>query len=436
MSADGEQVEAQAARKKPQKRKGKHLEKALSDAFVRTVSEPGFYPDGNGLYLKVSPSGAKRWVQRIVVRRERVDIALGSAAHRMVGLKEAREVAGENRKLARRGGDPLAAMAATKSMPTFGEFADAWVEDFVADKRSEKHKAFYRKAATDYCAPIRDKLVSELTVDDMHDMLKPMWAREIGWRTRSVVERVWDAAKVKHKLTGENPARWKGNLKPLLIARPVRGQKHFAAVPYKAMPALMASLRKREGTAAAALEFTILHALRAGEVVGDLTNDLPPLTWGEVDLSAGIVTVAAERTKGVKGKQVAHTFPLTPRSVEILNTMLELRWNDEPTCPVFPGMADGKGLNSNAMLSVLKSLQPKATVHGTARSAFKDWCANETATPDDISEEILSHRVGTEVRRSYRRDVALAKHREVLEAWSNYLAGGEVVPFAQDEAAA
>lgn len=53
----------------PQRTKsGKHPEKALSAAFVRTVTAPGKYNDGQGLFLKVDPSGARRWVQRIVIR--------------------------------------------------------------------------------------------------------------------------------------------------------------------------------------------------------------------------------------------------------------------------------------------------------------------------------------------------------------------------------
>jgi hypothetical protein len=80
----------------------KHPEKALSAAFVRTVSKPGKYTDGHGLILRVGESGAKRWVQRIVIRGKRTEMGLGSAS--LVSLAEARETALENRKLARAGG--------------------------------------------------------------------------------------------------------------------------------------------------------------------------------------------------------------------------------------------------------------------------------------------------------------------------------------------
>ena len=78
--------------KKPRatKRRGRHPDKALSAAFCRTVAESGRYADGNGLYLHVDPSGARRWVQRLVIRGRSRGLGLGSYA--LVSLAEAREL--------------------------------------------------------------------------------------------------------------------------------------------------------------------------------------------------------------------------------------------------------------------------------------------------------------------------------------------------------
>ena len=75
---------------------GAHREKRLTAAFIRTIKQPGFYGDGHGLYLKVGSTGAKRWVQRIVIGDKRRDIGLGSAS--LVSLAEAREQALQHRK--------------------------------------------------------------------------------------------------------------------------------------------------------------------------------------------------------------------------------------------------------------------------------------------------------------------------------------------------
>jgi hypothetical protein len=41
-----------------------HPDKVLTAAKVKKVSEAGRHADGNGLYLVVDPSGARRWVLR------------------------------------------------------------------------------------------------------------------------------------------------------------------------------------------------------------------------------------------------------------------------------------------------------------------------------------------------------------------------------------
>ena len=91
----------------------------LSPAFVLTTKQTGRHCDGNGLYLHVEPTGSRRWEQRIVIRGKRRTLGLGGFP--LVSLAEARTVALENRKVARAGGDPLAAKRVAASIPTFAQ---------------------------------------------------------------------------------------------------------------------------------------------------------------------------------------------------------------------------------------------------------------------------------------------------------------------------
>ena len=86
-------------------RKGRRLSEALTAQFVRDVQAPGFYSDGNNLYLRVDASGTKRWVLRTRVEGRRRDIGLGGFSY--TSLVEARARARILRKIAREGGDPL-----------------------------------------------------------------------------------------------------------------------------------------------------------------------------------------------------------------------------------------------------------------------------------------------------------------------------------------
>ena len=115
------------------KPKGRHPDKALSAAFVRTAP-PGRHADGNGLYLYVQPTGTRSWIQRLVIRGRKRELGLGSVA--LVSLAEAREQALANRKLAREGGDPLAEKRRSVGIPTFAEAARRVVEQKRAGWRS------------------------------------------------------------------------------------------------------------------------------------------------------------------------------------------------------------------------------------------------------------------------------------------------------------
>ena len=73
------------------RKSGRHPEKQLSARGVATITEAGKYMDGNGLFLPVTETGAKQWVQRLVIQGRRRDI--GHGAYPLVSLVEAREKA-------------------------------------------------------------------------------------------------------------------------------------------------------------------------------------------------------------------------------------------------------------------------------------------------------------------------------------------------------
>ena len=107
--------------KRPPQRKPRrrHPNNALTPALVRNMRQAGRYCDGQGLYLDVRPSGSRGWIQRLTIRGRRTELGLGGFP--LVSLKEAREKAFANRKLAREGGDPLSEKRRVESTPTFAD---------------------------------------------------------------------------------------------------------------------------------------------------------------------------------------------------------------------------------------------------------------------------------------------------------------------------
>jgi hypothetical protein len=114
------------------KRKGRHPSDALTGPFVHWVKVVGLYADGNGLYLRVDPTGAKRWILRTVVQGKRRDIGLGGFSS--VSLVEARVKARVLRTIARRGEDPFDArnQIAWSTRPEILQAIDAAIERLKA----------------------------------------------------------------------------------------------------------------------------------------------------------------------------------------------------------------------------------------------------------------------------------------------------------------
>ena len=101
--------------------------KQLTAKFVRNVTEPGWYYDGDaGLFLLVGQGkrgATKSYVQRLTVAGTRRDIGLGPT--RWLTLTEARATAEANRKIARMGGDPRAKRS---TVPTFADALEKVLE--------------------------------------------------------------------------------------------------------------------------------------------------------------------------------------------------------------------------------------------------------------------------------------------------------------------
>jgi integrase len=160
---------------------------------------------------------------------------------------------------------------------------------------------------------------------------------------------------------------------------------------------------------AAAFEFCILSASRAGEVLG--------ATWREIDRRKGLWILSASRMKARR----PHTSPTTIRMCEILDMVAPLRAG--PGSLVFPGNAKGP-ISSKAFERVLDVMGYKtATAHGTARSGFRDW-VGDFGHSREVAEAQLAHAVGDATERAYRRGEAIELRRELLNEWERFLVGG------------
>ena len=379
----------------------------LSAMSVSAAKGPDLIADGGGLYLRVSGSGAKSWVFIHRVGSKRSEVGLGGLS--AVPLARARAIAAGCRAAVAAGKSPKLVLASSKSVPTFGKMADAYVEAMAGKWKNDKHIQQWRMTLTEYAKPLRPLPVDEIAVDHILACLKLHWKRrpETANRLRGRIERILNAAKAAGHREGENPAAWRGHLENLLPSRAKLSRGHHPALPFAEMPDFIANLRNREGVAALALELLILTACRSGEVRG--------ATWNEIDLEAKVWTIPAARMKGGR----PHRVPLTDRALEVLTLVRPLKRIDGL---VFPGIKQGSALSDMTLAAVLRRMripQAKASPHGF-RSSFKDWATETTSFPNELSEAALAHISGDATERAYRRGDQILRRRELMEAWGKY----------------
>ena len=238
----------------------------LNVGKTKSLSLPGLYGDGGTLYLAVSKSGAKSWIQRVVINGRRHDIGLGG--YPVVTLTQARDKALDNRRLIRDGGDPLAEKRRAKA-PTFREAAKATFEATRPRLRSKKNaKLRFARLERHAFKNIGGMPVDKIGREDVLRVLTPIWtskpesARKVRQRIRATL--AWAEA---HDFVDRNVA---GDAISGALPTQPAVKANLRAMPYgetadalDTIDSLTSSL-----SAKAALRFTILTAARNGEVRG------------------------------------------------------------------------------------------------------------------------------------------------------------------------
>lgn len=371
--------------------------------------------DGGGLWLVTKGTG-RYWIFDYRIAGKRREMGIGPL--HTVGLADARQRAEEARALVRQGIDPInhrrqvaieEAIREKAETMTFGKYADSYIDAAVKAGRwrGAKTEAGWRNTLTNHAAPIRDKPLADIGVQEVLSVIRPLWGekQETAEKLRERLERVLDAAKVEGLRTGENPAVWRGHLEHLLHKPDALTTKgNHASMPWKQVPALFAKISKLETISAEALMFTILTAARSGEVRGAV--------WNEIDLENKVWIIPAAKMKA--GRE--HRVPLSDAVLAILDRMKARRINDF----IFPGAVAKKPMSANTMAKTLgENDGTGATVHGF-RASFRTWLTDATDFDGDLGEMALAHVVGDAVARAYARSDALEKRRELMDDWATF----------------
>ncbi|HUN01067.1 MAG TPA: integrase arm-type DNA-binding domain-containing protein [Halothiobacillus sp.] len=390
-------------------------EKIKSAKYFEGLKTPGYHGDGGGLYLRIA-EGRRGWFFRYKIGGRQRWMGLGPAGD--VSLAEAREAATQARKQLKAGIDPLEAREDAKQAreaaagQTFEIVAESFIKANKPGWRNEKHAAQWEATLKAYAYPvIGKKPVAGVTVADVLKIIEPIWTEkpETASRVRGRIENILDYATARKLRSGENPARWKGHLDHILPARSkVAKVVHHAALAWADLPATMTKLADSTATSAACLRFLVLTAARSGEARG--------ARWGEIDMTGKVWTVPGDRMKAGRD----HRVPLSAAALAVLQAIKPEAVDLEAL--VFEGGRAKRPLSDVAVSKALATVADGVTVHGM-RSAFRDWCAERTSFPREISEAALAHSNNDKVEAAYLRGDHFEKRRRLMEQWGTFCTG-------------
>ncbi len=387
----------------------------LTDARARAVRHSGRtkgderHGDGEGLMLSVKRSGAKSWVQSLVIQGRRRTFGLGG--YPLVPLKQARETASENRKVARAGGNPLAERARRRSVPTFREMVPE-----VVDVQSTgwtcggKSRRQWEASLRTYAYPrLADLRVDAITTADVLAVLTPLWGpkRETARRVRQRVSTVlrWCVAQ---GLRPDDPA---GPALLEVLPKGGRAVQHHRHVHYTQMADVIARVRESGAFLSTMLsfEFLVLTAARSGEARG--------ARWSEIDLKGRKWLIPEARMKIRK----PHRVPLSDRALEVLRDAAAVRQGNL----VFPSPR-GRQLSDMTLSKILRDFDIDAVPHG-CRTTFRVWGSEVWAAGrrDGAREELeaaLAHAIPG-VEGDYALTDVFDRRRPLMQAWADYLGG-------------
>jgi integrase len=399
----------------------------LSDRKCQTLlKRPGKYSDGNNLWFVVGDKNKAKWVLRFTLNTHRREMGLGT--YPQISLKDARAKAIEQLTLVRNGIDPINSRSAAKSKasltPTFGLCAATYIKNQRDGWRNAKHAQQWQNTITEYCSPILNMPVNEVTQDDVLRVLLPIWQakNETASRLRGRIEKVLGYATAAKHRDGANPAVFRGSLE-YLLPKVKRVVKHHPSLPWRQLPRFWKELETKSGVGKDALAFLILTAARSDEV--------RDMTWREINFQEATWTVPGSRIK----QGVTHTVPLSNVAIEILSRqprenpeglVFFSRWAAMKPHKKQRPLADTtlsaiiERMNQNAATDEEKYLDPdgrEASVHGF-RSSFRMWAAEASGFPRDVAEFALAHKLPDAVEAAYQRSTLFELRIKLMNEWS------------------
>ena len=409
---------------------------ALTDIKIRAAKareKPYKLFDERGLYLLVSPSGAKLWRLKYRFGGKEKTLALGVYPETPLATKRAnageekirgaRERRDDARRMLHDGVDPSAEKKLRvreqriRAENTFEIIACEWHEKRFSGWTPSHARQVFESLEKNAFPYLGDRPIAEIKPPELLDVLRKIerrGAHEVASRVKQRCRQVFQYAIATGRAESDPSRDLDGALK-------TPQHKNYAALGAAELPEFLGKLEAYDGhlQTRLALRFLALTFVRTGE--------LRAAEWTEIDEKAVEWRIPKERMK----MREEHIVPLSKQALTVL---AELRTLNGHRRYVFTNLANPeKCMSENTILFALYRMgyHGRATGHGFRATA--STILNEQGVKPDVIERQLAHAERNKIRAAYNRAQYLPERRRMMQRWADYLdavaTGAKVLPM-------
>lgn len=393
----------------------------LSCKTAKAKTKPFKKADSGGLYLLVTPTGAKLW--RFKYRFLGKEKLLSIGAYPLLGLAEAREARDAAKKLLVKDIDPMShkqdrkRTACRNAENTFKAVALEWQEK-RANGWSPSHRLHVqRRLDLDLFPYLAPRPLHAIDAPELLDVLRRIEKRgslELVRKVKQICGGIFRYGIATGKCSRDPSADLKG-------AFETRKTTHYPALGIDELPGFLAALERNDPR----LFLRTRRAMKLLMLTFVRTTELIAAKWQEFDLENCQWVIPAERMK--MGQP--HIVPLSRQVLALLREQKE-ETSHLATDWVFPGQVRPKDhMSNNTILSAIRALgfQGRMTGHGF-RALAMSTIKEKLGYRHEVVDRQLAHAHRSKIDRAYDRAQFLDEREAMMQAYANYIdaiAGGK-----------
>jgi integrase len=374
---------------------------------------------GDGLFLEVLTTGAKRWRYRYSLAGKRGLLSLG--IYPAVGLADAKAKRDEYNRLLAQGIKPSDQRKQEKQdakqsdQDTFAYIGRQWLSDQEGAVKPYTQTRNRRMLENDLIPLLGHKPMRIIKSSDILAVGKQVESRgalEVARRVIRLAGTVFRYA-MRHDLADHDPTTG------LTEALKPRKVENMARVSKQDLPELLHKIDHYDG------DILTRIGLQMIAYTGVRTKELREMEWADIDVNAALWRIPAHKMK----MEYPHIVPLSRQVLALLEQLKPITGH-KPY--VFQSYRTHKPISENTLIYAIYRMGYKSrmTVHGF-RGVFATELYEQGYMSDAIERQ-LAHQEGNQVKAAYNHAQHLPYRVKMMQEWSDYLDSirvGKIVAF-------